>query len=154
MPEHRIPEVGARIMDLQDPTRKMSTTGGTEEGTVYVLDEPAGDREEVQARGHRLRRPPEIRRGEDKPGVTNLIEILLGGRAGRTPDAGRGASSTARGYGDLKAAVAEAVVAELAPVRERYASCAPTRPRSRRCSRAAPSRRARSPRRRSPTCAR
>ena len=40
VPEHRIPEVGARIMDLQEPTRKMSTTGGSEEGTVYVLDEP------------------------------------------------------------------------------------------------------------------
>ena len=40
VPEHRIPEVGARIMDLQDPTRKMSTTGGSQAGTVYVLDEP------------------------------------------------------------------------------------------------------------------
>ena len=44
VPEHRIPEVGARIMDLQDPTTKMSTTGGSEQGTVYVLDEPDGDR--------------------------------------------------------------------------------------------------------------
>src|SRR5213078_4479796 len=41
VPEHRIPEIGARVMDLQDPTRKMSTTGGNEEGTVYVLEEPA-----------------------------------------------------------------------------------------------------------------
>jgi tryptophanyl-tRNA synthetase len=41
VPEHRIPEVGARVMDLQDPTRKMSTTGGTQEGTVYVLDDDA-----------------------------------------------------------------------------------------------------------------
>src|SRR6266571_3632724 len=41
VPEHRIPEVGARIMDLQTPEKKMSTTGGTEPGTVYVLDEPA-----------------------------------------------------------------------------------------------------------------
>src|SRR6476620_9220236 len=40
VPEHRIPEVGARIMDLQDPERKMSTTGAGEAGTVYVLDEP------------------------------------------------------------------------------------------------------------------
>ena len=40
MPEVRIPEVGARIRDLQDPTRKMSTTGSSEQGTVYVLDEP------------------------------------------------------------------------------------------------------------------
>ena len=41
VPEARIPEVGARIMDLQDPTSKMSTTSGSEEGTVYVLAEPA-----------------------------------------------------------------------------------------------------------------
>src|SRR3984885_10508068 len=40
VPEHRIPEVGARIMDLQDPTKKMSTTAGSEQGRVYVLDEP------------------------------------------------------------------------------------------------------------------
>ena len=54
VPEHRIPAVGARIMDLQEPERKMSTTGGSEQGTVYVLDEPEGDREEVQERGDRL----------------------------------------------------------------------------------------------------
>src|SRR5215217_6879494 len=40
VPDHRIPEVGARIMDLQEPTNKMSTTGGTESGTVLVLDDP------------------------------------------------------------------------------------------------------------------
>jgi tryptophanyl-tRNA synthetase len=40
-PEHRIPEVGARIMDLQEPTNKMSTTGGVEAGTVLVLDDQA-----------------------------------------------------------------------------------------------------------------
>ena len=55
VPEHRIPEVGARIMDLQDPTSKMSTSNSSDEGTVYVLDEPDGDRQEVQARGDRLR---------------------------------------------------------------------------------------------------
>ena len=55
VPEHRIPAVGARIMDLQEPTRKMSTTGGSEQGTVYVLDEPENDREEGGQRGDRLR---------------------------------------------------------------------------------------------------
>src|SRR4051795_4791657 len=40
VPEARIPQVGARVADLQEPERKMSTTGGTEQGTVYVLDEP------------------------------------------------------------------------------------------------------------------
>ena len=55
VPEHRIPEVGARIMDLQDPTRKMSTTGASEQGTVYVLDEPQAIEKKLQERRHRLR---------------------------------------------------------------------------------------------------
>src|SRR2546421_616271 len=47
VPEGRIPEVGARIMDLQFPDRKMSTTGGSEQGTVYVLDEPPAVRKKI-----------------------------------------------------------------------------------------------------------
>ena len=64
VPEHRIPTVGARVRDLQEPTRKMSTTGGTPQGTVLVLDEPDDDPQEVQARGDRLRRSagPALRR--------------------------------------------------------------------------------------------
>jgi tryptophanyl-tRNA synthetase len=117
VPEHRIPEVGARIMDLQDPTSKMSTTAGSPEGTVYVLDEPS-------AIEKKLRRAvtdsgSEIRRAPDKPGVSNLIEILAAARAS-TPAAVEAELADARGYGDLKAAVAEAVVAMLAPVRARY----------------------------------
>ncbi len=117
VPEHRIPEVGARIMDLQDPTRKMSTTNSSPEGTVYVLDEPA-------AIEKKLRRAvtdsgSEIRRDPEKPGVSNLIEILAAARS-ITPAAVEAELADARGYGDLKAAVAEAVVAMLAPVRERY----------------------------------
>src|SRR5580704_3035900 len=117
VPEHRIPEVGARIMDLQDPTSKMSTTAGSPEGTVYVLDEPS-------AIEKKLRRAvtdsgSEIRRAPDKPGVSNLIEILAAARA-TTPAAVEAELADARGYGDLKAAVAEAVVAMLAPVRARY----------------------------------
>ncbi len=54
VPEHRIPEVGARIMDLQDPDRKMSTTWATDAGTVYVLDEPDAIRKQVRDRRHRL----------------------------------------------------------------------------------------------------
>ena len=117
-PAHRIPEVGGRIMDLQDPTRKMSTTGATEEGTVYVLDEPATVTK-------KLRRAvtdsgTEIRRAPDKPGVTNLIDVLAAVRDA-TPEEVAADLADARGYGDLKAATAEAVVAMLTPVRERYA---------------------------------
>ena len=74
VPEARIPQVGARISDLQEPTRKMSTTGGTEQGTVYVLDEPDVVRKKFKRAQTDSGR--EIVRGEDKPGVTNLIEIL------------------------------------------------------------------------------
>jgi tryptophanyl-tRNA synthetase len=117
VPEHRIPEVGARVRDLQEPDRKMSTTGGSEQGTVYVLEEP-------DAILRKFKRAvtdsgTEIVRGEDKPGVTNLIEILAAVR-GVSPDAVEREMAGARGYGDLKAAVAEAVIAELAPVQERY----------------------------------
>ena len=53
-PRGDLPEVGARIMDLQEPTSAMSTTGGTEQGTVSVLDPPDVDPPEVQHGGHRL----------------------------------------------------------------------------------------------------
>jgi tryptophanyl-tRNA synthetase len=117
VPEHRIPEVGARIMDLQDPTRKMSTTSGSVEGTVYVLDEP-------EAIAKKLRRAvtdsgSEIVRSPEKPGVSNLIEILAVARQ-ISPEQVEAQMANARGYGDLKAATAEAVSEMLAPVRERY----------------------------------
>jgi tryptophanyl-tRNA synthetase len=122
VPEHRIPEVGARIMDLQDPTRKMSTTGSSEQGTVYVLDEPASILKKFKAAVTDSGR--EIVRGPDKPGVSNLIEILAVAR-GRSPAQVEEDMRDARGYGDLKAAVGEAVVEMLAPVRERYLQLRP-----------------------------
>jgi tryptophanyl-tRNA synthetase len=122
VPEHRIPEVGARIMDLQDPTRKMSTTGGVEEGTVFVLDDP--DVVTKKIRRAVTDSGTEIRRAPDKPGVTNLIDILAAAR-GATPAQVEADLATARGYGDLKAATAEAVVRMLAPVRERYEAIRP-----------------------------
>jgi len=118
VPEHRIPQVGARIMDLQDPTKKMSTTGGSVEGTVYVLDEPKA----VEKKFKRAvtDSETEIRFDrEAKPGVSNLLEILAAAR-GSTVDEAVRSMDGARGYGDLKGAVAEAVVDYLAPVRERY----------------------------------
>jgi tryptophanyl-tRNA synthetase len=121
VPDFRIPEVGARIMDLQDPERKMSTTGGTEAGTVLVLDEPDAIRKKfgsaVTDSGREVRRDPE------KAGITNLVDIVA---------VARGTDQTAierefegAGYGDFKRAVAEAVVELLTPVRERYAELRP-----------------------------
>ena len=117
VPEHRIPEVGARIMDLQDPSRKMSTTGGTEAGTVLVLDEPDVVRKKVMSAV--TDSGSEVRRAEDKPGVTNLIDILSVIR-GSDPAAIED-EFAGSGYGDFKGAVADAVVEYLTPVRERYA---------------------------------
>lgn len=118
VPEHSIPKVGARIMDLQDPTRKMSTTGGSEAGTVYVLDEPRAIEKKIKSAV--TDSGSEIRRAPEKAGVSNLIEILAVAR-GHTPEQVEADLVDARGYGDLKAAVAQAVIAYLAPVRERYA---------------------------------
>jgi tryptophanyl-tRNA synthetase len=118
IPEHRIPEVGGRIMDLQEPANKMSTTGGTLEGTVLVLDEPATIEKKIKRAV--TDSGSDIVRAEDKPGVTNLIEILAIARA-TTPAAVEEEMRSARGYGDLKAATAQAVVEMLAPVQERYA---------------------------------
>jgi tryptophanyl-tRNA synthetase len=117
VPEHRIPPVGARIMDLQDPTSKMSTTSGSEQGTVYVLDEPAAILKKLGSAVTDSGR--EIERSPEKPGVSNLIEILAAARE-CTPERVEADMRDARGYGDLKVAVAEAVVEMLAPVRERY----------------------------------
>jgi tryptophanyl-tRNA synthetase len=118
VPEHRIPEIGARIMDLQEPTRKMSTTGGTPEGTVLVLDEPAIIERKIKRAV--TDSGSDIVRAPDKPGVTNLIDILAVARETH-PEAIEQEMQSARGYGDLKAATAQAVVEMLAPVRERYA---------------------------------
>jgi tryptophanyl-tRNA synthetase len=121
VPEHRIPAVGARVRDLQSPERKMSTTGGTEQGTVLLLDDPATIMRKFKRAVTDSDDPPVIRRGDDKPGVTNLIEILAAVR-GVTSEVVEGEMASARGYGDLKAAVGEAVAAELAPLQERYAA--------------------------------
>jgi tryptophanyl-tRNA synthetase len=123
VPEHRIPQVGARVMDLQDPTRKMSTSGGSGaagaaggQGTVYVLDEPKAI--EKKFKSAVTDSGSEVRRSPDKPGVSNLIEILAAVR-GSEPATVETELAQAR-YGELKAAVAAAVVDYLAPVRESY----------------------------------
>jgi tryptophanyl-tRNA synthetase len=122
VPEYRIPEVGARIMDLQEPERKMSTTGGTEAGTVLVLDEPELIRKKVGSAvtdsGREI-----LHRREEKPGITNLIEILAAVRNQSPADIEKDVRPL--GYGAFKDTVADQVVEFLAPVRERYAELRP-----------------------------
>jgi tryptophanyl-tRNA synthetase len=116
VPEARIPEVGARVRDLQEPGRKMSTTGTSEQGTVYVLDEPDSIRRKFRRAVADSGR--EIVRREDKPGISNLIEIMAVARGTGPEEIEREFDGS--GYGDFKTAVAEAVVDWLAPVRSRY----------------------------------
>jgi tryptophanyl-tRNA synthetase len=121
VPEYRIPEVGARIMDLQEPQRKMSTTGGTEAGTVLVLDEPDAIRKKFGSAVTDSGR--EVRRGDEKPGITNLIDVYAVARGIDQAEVER--EFKGAGYGDFKQAVAEATVELLSPVRERYAELRP-----------------------------
>jgi tryptophanyl-tRNA synthetase len=116
VPEGRFPEVGARVMDLQDPTTRMSTTASSEQGALYILDEPDVARKKV--RSAVTDSGTEVRRAPEKPGISNLIEILSVVRGVAPEEVEREFDGS--GYGDFKSAVADAVVDYLAPVRERY----------------------------------
>jgi tryptophanyl-tRNA synthetase len=117
LPDAMIPKVGGRVMDLQEPTKKMSTTGGTVQGTVGVLDPPDTIRRKFRSAvtdsGTDVRHDPDA-----KAGISNLIEILsiMGGEEIPAIEA----RYDGGGYGDFKSDVAEAVVSVLDPIRTRY----------------------------------
>jgi tryptophanyl-tRNA synthetase len=121
VPEYRIPEVGARIMDLQEPTRKMSTTASEERGMIFVDDEEKAVVKKIKSAV--TDSGAEVRRGPDKPGITNLIDILAVAR-GTAPEQIE-AEFEGQQYGAFKGAVAEEVAEYLRPVRERYAELRP-----------------------------
>src|SRR4051812_32668204 len=116
VPAGNIPTVGARVRDLQEPEKKMSTTGGTVKGTVYV-DE---DRDSLikKFKSAQTDSGNEIVVADDKPGITNLIEILAVVRDVTPADIERDFAGS--GYGDFKRAVGQEVAAWLTPTRERY----------------------------------
>jgi tryptophanyl-tRNA synthetase len=116
LPEGVYPEVGARIMDLQDPERKMSTTIGTPQGTVKLLDEPDVIRKKF--RSAVTDSGSEVRRAADKPGVTNLIDILSS-LTGESADAIE-ARYDGTGYGQFKTDVGDAVAEAIEPIRQRF----------------------------------
>ncbi|HEX7380521.1 MAG TPA: tryptophan--tRNA ligase [Nevskiaceae bacterium] len=116
LPEAMIPPVGARIMGLQTPTAKMSKSDASGMNSIYLLDPP-------DAIVRKVRRAvtdsgDEIRAGDDKPGVTNLLSIL----SACTGDSFDKLATrfSGRGYGPFKQAVADAVVALLEPMQRRY----------------------------------
>jgi tryptophanyl-tRNA synthetase len=116
VPDARILADTARIYDLQEPTSKMSKSAASDSGLVLLLDEPKRTTKKIKSAVTDTER--EIRADRSaKPGVTNLLSILSAFT--RTPVAALEESFAGKGYGDLKAEVADAVVAELEPVRAR-----------------------------------
>ena len=117
VPAGRFPEIGARIMDLQEPERKMSTTDGTPQGTVLIVDPADTIRKKVKSAvtdsGTDVRYAP-----EEKPGISNLIEIMTVATGESIPQIE--ARYDGAGYGSFKQDVADAVVALLDPIRLRY----------------------------------
>jgi tryptophanyl-tRNA synthetase len=117
VPEGLFPVVGGRIMDLQEPTNKMSTTLSSDQGAVYLTDAPDAIRKKFKSAvtdsGREVRYDP-----NEKPGVSNLLEIM-NVATGEPIDALEQRFDGA-GYGEFKEAVGESVVALLTPVRERF----------------------------------
>jgi len=117
VPEGIYPEEGARIMDLQEPERKMSTTDSSDQGKVLVVDPPEVIRRKIKSAvtdsGSDVRYAP-----EEKAGISNLLEIMSVATGEPIPDLE--ARYDSGGYGAFKSDVAEAVVALLEPIARRY----------------------------------
>ncbi len=116
VPEAVIPAIGARVMDLQQPTRKMSKSTATPLGTIAMTDPPEEIvrkvRKAVTDVGNDVAYDPDT-----KPGISNLLELLAAATGGSPAQLAAGYSS----YGQLKNDVADALVELLAPVRRRIA---------------------------------
>ncbi len=119
VPEISIPEVAGRVMDLQEPTRKMSKSIGSPQGTIGVLDPP----QDIDRKVRRAVTDPGsevVFEPLTKPGVSNLLDLLAAAKGGDPEEIASGYSS----YSQLKADVSEALVELLRPVRERHAELA------------------------------
>ena len=119
VPEAAVPQVAARVMDLQAPERKMSKSVDSPQGTVLVLDEP----EVIERKFKRAVTDSEAEVRYDpqaKPGVANLLSILAAATGGDPATLAKGYTQ----YGPLKADAAEAVITLLRPLQERYAELA------------------------------
>jgi tryptophanyl-tRNA synthetase len=121
VPEAAIPPVGARIMDLQQPTNKMSKSADSPQGSIALLDDPKTITKRIKSAvtdsGSDVHFDPAT-----KPGVSNLLSILAAATDRPIPDLE--AELASAGYGGLKTATAEAVVEFLAPLQARYAELA------------------------------
>jgi len=117
VPQGRFPETGGRIMDLQEPERKMSTTDSHPAGKVLLTDPADTIRKKLKGAvtdsGSDVRYQP-----EQKPGISNLLEIMSVATGDPIPELE--ARYDSGGYGQFKSDVAEAVVELLDPIRTRY----------------------------------
>lgn len=116
VPEAYFGKNSAKVMSLQDPTRKMSKSDENVNATIMLLD----DKDTIIRKFKRAvtDSEAEVRYGEDKPGISNLMDIY-GCVTGKTNDEIT-AEFAGKGYGDFKLAVGEAVADELAPLQKRY----------------------------------
>lgn len=117
VPEVYIPKTGARVKSLQDPDKKMSKSDPNQSGCVYLLDSPSVVRKKI--RSAVTDSGSEIRAGDDKPGITNLLTILSASTGKSIEELE--AEFAGKQYGEFKSAVADAVVAVLEPIQEKYA---------------------------------
>jgi tryptophanyl-tRNA synthetase len=118
VPEPAIPKAGARIMGLDDPTKKMSKSAAGSYHAVGVLDSPEQIKKAVMSAQTDSGR--EVRADPARPGITNLLAIYAAA-TGVTIEAAEAHFANARGYGDVKKELVEILVETLRPLRERYA---------------------------------
>jgi tryptophanyl-tRNA synthetase len=116
VPEAYIPEVGGRVMDLQDPKAKMSKSGVSPAGRIQMLDPPEVIRKKIRSAVTDSGR--EVVARPDKPAISNLLELFSVASGRKLSELEQ--AYAGRGYGEFKADLAEAVVAYLAPLQERY----------------------------------
>jgi tryptophanyl-tRNA synthetase len=116
VPEVYIPKVGARIMSLQDPTRKMSKSDPNQQASLYLLDPPSLIRKKL--RGAVTDSGSEVRAGPDKPGISNLLGILGAATGKSLPELETEFEGSP--YGVFKDAVADAVIALVEPIQARF----------------------------------
>lgn len=115
IPKAVTPPSGARVMDLQNPTSKMSKSGDDDSGVIYLLDEPSKIEKKIK-RAVTDSDSEVVFDRERKPGIANLLEIL----AAATNTTPQKAAENYTRYGDLKTASADAVIAMLAPIQARF----------------------------------
>ena len=116
VPEATIPEIGAKVMDLQDPTSRMSTSAESAAGVIRLLDPPKALTKKVRSAVTDSGR--EVVRSPEKPGITNLIELFAATTG--EPEEAIEARYAEGGYGPLKAELADAVVELVTPIQERF----------------------------------